>query len=50
MIYKKNKLSIDGLNVEKLAKKFSTPLYCYSYKKLHENILNIKGLKKLFKI
>ncbi len=48
MIYKKNKLSIDGLNVEKLAKKFSTPLYCYSYKKLHENILNIKNkLKKI---
>ena len=43
MIYKKNKLSIDGLNVGKLAKKFSTPLYCYSYKKLHENILNIKN-------
>ena len=48
MIYKKNKLSIDGLNVESLAKKFSTPLYCYSYKKLHENILNIKNkLKKI---
>ena len=48
MIYKKNKLSIDGLNIEKLAKKFSTPLYCYSYKKLHENILNIKNkLKKI---
>tara|TARA_B100000029_G_scaffold479062_1_gene525740 strand:- start:16 stop:1230 length:1215 start_codon:yes stop_codon:yes gene_type:complete len=43
MIYKKNKLSIDGLNIEKLAKKFSTPLYCYSYKKLQENILNIKS-------
>ena len=26
-----------------LAKKFSTPLYCYSYKKLRENILNIKN-------
>ena len=43
MIYKKNKLSIDGLNIERLAKKFSTPLYCYSYKKLHKNILNIKN-------
>ena len=43
MIYNKNKLSIDGLNVENLAKKFNTPLYCYSYKKLHENILNIKN-------
>ena len=43
MIYSKNKLTIDGLNVENLAKKFSTPLYCYSYKKLRENILNIKN-------
>jgi len=31
------------LNVQNLAKKFRTPLYCYSYKKLHENILNIKN-------
>ncbi len=43
MIYNKNKLTIDGLNVQNLAKKFRTPLYCYSYKKLHENILNIKN-------
>ncbi len=43
MIYSKNKLSIDGINVQNLAKKFRTPLYCYSYKKLHENILNIKN-------
>ena len=39
MIYKKNKLLIDRLIIENLAKKFSTPLYCYSYKKLRENIL-----------
>jgi diaminopimelate decarboxylase len=43
MIYKKNKLLIDRLIIENLAKKFSTPLYCYSYKKLRENILNIQN-------
>tara|TARA_B100000900_G_C20558618_1_gene707876 strand:+ start:255 stop:1469 length:1215 start_codon:yes stop_codon:yes gene_type:complete len=43
MIYKKNKLSIDGFDLEYLAKKYNTPLYCYSYKKIRENILNIKN-------
>ena len=42
MIYKKNKLTIDGFNIEFLAKKFATPLYCYSFKKLRNNILNFK--------
>ena len=42
MIYNKNKLSIDRLNISNLAKRFNTPLYCYSYKKLSENILSIK--------
>tara|TARA_Y100000768_G_C23972315_1_gene681191 strand:- start:1082 stop:2296 length:1215 start_codon:yes stop_codon:yes gene_type:complete len=46
MIYKKNKLKIDGVEVERLAKKFKTPLYCYSYEKLNKNI-NV--LKKNFK-
>ncbi len=43
MIYKKNRLFIDNYSVEFLAKKFSTPLYCYSFKKLKENILNFKN-------
>ena len=43
MIYKKNKLNIDGFNAEFLAKKFSTPIYCYSLKKIKENILNFKN-------
>ncbi len=46
MIYKKNKLKIEGVEVERLAKKFKTPLYCYSYEKLNKNI-NV--LKKNFK-
>ncbi|MDC1032679.1 diaminopimelate decarboxylase [Candidatus Pelagibacter sp.] len=42
MIYKKNKLTIDSFNIDFLAKKFKTPIYCYSFKKLKENILNFK--------
>ena len=48
MIYNNNKLTIDRVNLEKLVKKFDTPLYCYSYKKLQENILNIKEKFKKF--
>ena len=43
MIYKKNKLIIDGFNVNFLAKKFSTPIYCYSLKKIKKNISNFKN-------
>jgi len=42
MIYKKDKLTIDGFNIDFLAKKFDTPIYCYSFKSLKENILNFK--------
>ena len=48
MIYKKNKLIIDGYNVDYLTKKFATPIYCYSHKKLKENILNFqKNFQKI---
>ena len=40
MIYKKGKLNIDGFSADFFAKKFNTPLYCYSLKKIKENILN----------
>jgi diaminopimelate decarboxylase len=42
MIYKKDKLTIDGFNIDFLAKKFDTPIYCYSFKSLKDNILNFK--------
>ena len=42
MIYKKNELLIDGFKPEILAKKYSTPIYCYSLKKIKENIKNFK--------
>ena len=37
-----NKLKIEGVTVEKIAKKYETPTYCYSYKKIKENIKNFK--------
>ena len=43
MIYKKNKLLIDGFDVGFLGKKFKTPVYCYSLKKIKDNILNLKN-------
>ena len=42
MKYKKNDLVIDGFKPELLARKYSTPLYCYSLKKIKENIINFK--------
>ncbi len=40
MRYKLKNFSIDGFDVNKIAKKYKTPVYCYSFKKLRENILN----------
>ena len=48
MIYKKNKLTIDRLNIESIAKKYKTPIYCYSLKKIKENIQNFKNHFKKF--
>jgi len=42
MKYKKKDLLIDGFRAEKLAKKYSTPIYCYSLKKIKDNIKNFK--------
>ena len=42
MRYKKKSLVIENFKASVLAKKYSTPLYCYSYKKLKENIDNFK--------
>ncbi|MDB9746705.1 diaminopimelate decarboxylase [Candidatus Pelagibacter sp.] len=43
MIYKKNKLIIDGFDVDFLGKKYKTPVYCYSLKKIKDNIQNLKN-------
>ena len=42
MKYINKNLSIEGVKAEDLAKKFATPIYCYSYKQLKENIGNFK--------
>ena len=49
MNYKKNHFYIEGISSEKIAKKFNTPIYCYSYKKLRTNIINFKKSFKSFK-
>ena len=40
MRYKNNNYFIENIRLDKLAKKYSTPLYCYSYNKLRSNIIN----------
>ncbi len=48
MIYKKNKLQIEQLDIGVIAKKYKTPIYCYSYKKIKNNIQNLKKHFKNF--
>ncbi len=48
MIYKKKDLIVDGFKLESLGKKYSTPLYCYSFKDIKKNTINLK--KKFKKI
>ena len=43
MIYKKNKLIIDGFDVGFLGRKYKTPIYCYSLRKIKDNIQNLKN-------
>ena len=35
-------LTIEKVKVQNIAQKFGTPIYCYSYKRLKENIANFK--------
>ena len=42
MKYINKSLTIEKVRVQDIAKKFGTPIYCYSYKKLKENIANFK--------
>ena len=43
MKYKLNNFYIDGIKADKIAKKFLTPLYCYSYNQLKKNIFNFRN-------
>ena len=42
MKYLNNKLKIEEVSVQNIAKKYGTPTYCYSFRKLKENIINFK--------
>ena len=42
MRYRTKDLLIDGIKAKILAKKYSTPLYCYSLNKIKENVNNFK--------
>ena len=48
MKYIKKNLSIEKVTFQDISKKFGTPTYCYSYKKLKENISNFKKNFKSF--
>jgi diaminopimelate decarboxylase len=48
MKYINKSLSIEKIKVQDIAKKFGTPIYCYSYKKLKENISSFKKNFKSF--
>ena len=41
-------LTIEKVNIQKIANKFGTPFYSYSYSKLKENITNFKSSFKTF--
>ena len=43
MNYKKNFFYVENISAEKLSKKFKTPLYCYSYLRLKNNVSNFKN-------
>ena len=43
MQYKNKNFHVENISTEKLARKFNTPLYCYSYLKIKNNILNFKN-------
>tara|TARA_Y100000590_G_scaffold250816_1_gene281715 strand:+ start:1533 stop:2747 length:1215 start_codon:yes stop_codon:yes gene_type:complete len=48
MNYKKNQLYIENIPINKLTKKFGSPLYCYSFNKLKANIQKFKENFKSF--
>ena len=48
MKYINKKLTVEGKRLETIGKKYGTPTYCYSYKKLKENSSNFKQNFKSF--
>jgi len=48
MKYINKRLTLEKVNFQKIAKKFGTPFYCYSYSKLKENVNKLKENFKSF--
>ncbi len=48
MKYINKRLTVEKVNFQRMAKKFGTPLYCYSYSKLKENVYKFKENFKSF--
>ena len=48
MRYKNNTYFVENISIDRLARKYSTPLYCYSYSKLKNNIINFFTYFKKF--
>ncbi len=48
MTYRGNEFLFDGVKLKKLAKKFSTPIYCYSLKRIKKNVEDFKNAFKKF--
>ena len=48
MNYINNKLSFDNKLIDSIAKRYGTPLYCYSFEKIKKNITNFKKNFKSF--
>ena len=46
MQYKNNKFHVENISTENLAKKFETPLYCYSFLNLKKNVSKFKNYFK----
>ena len=49
MKYLNKNYYIENVKAENLAKKFNTPIYCYSYSQLRKNVINFKKNFKTFK-
>ena len=49
MKYSNKNFYIENVKAENLAKKFNTPIYCYSYAQLRKNVINFKKNFKSFK-
>ena len=48
MKYINKRLTVEKVNFQRIAKKFGTPFYCYSYSKLKENVNKFKEYFKSF--